>query len=525
MVVIGAAAPTRLVSDQGQVTVDIGAGAVRDEVTLTYQPVAPGQIPPLPSGFMASDKVFDLSVTGGPADAKGEFMFGSPIVVTVTLSVRDVVLAEGASSNIVIQHFHADLWELLPTSVDFDIGVARANVNSLSVFALTIREPKPLPVAAAIPSPTHTPASAATPTSAPTRTATPIPPTPRPTLTVTATLTPTPAASPTASPDPPTPTPTQTTVPPTATAAATASPTPAGPLITALDSTVTAGRPVTAGYSSAPGNDLDWIGLYLVTASNEDPSSFEYLEGVADGSMTLIAPAAAGAYEFRMFADWPAGGYVDIATSGAIEVIPAPTATPTLTPTPTSTPLPTATPTVTPTITPTPTPTFTPTPSPPGVTLSPTATLTPSPTEPGGEGSSQPEVSISGADAVFILELFPICDLFTPSTRGTSISGADATYVVALSSPQTGTPSTAGSVEVAVTGSDASYSVELAATGEPVSSVADGPVGIGIAGSDASYQVGLAATASNDLVDLLAGLTAVGADGTYVTILQQAQGP
>ena len=400
-VVIAAAAPTRLVSPQGGVTVDIAAGAVRDDVTLTYEPVAPDQIPPLPSGFKVSDRVFNLSIVGWPADGPDEFKFDSPIVVTVQLTVRDVVLAGGASGNIVIQHFHFDRWELLPTVVDFDNMVARAEVDGLSVFALTIKEAEPEPPTPT-PEPTlpPTPMPTATRTLTPTLTDTPAPPTPQPTSTLTPTRTPTPEPTrtpvPTATPEPtptleptptseptltPTLTPAPTTEPtgtptpviiPTATAlpAATASPThvpptptatptptPAGPLIAVLDSTVTSGHPVRAIFSGAPGNEADWIGLYLVTESNEDPATFQYLDGATEGSLTLVAPAVAGAYEFRMFADWPDGGYVDIATSRAIKVIPAPTPTPTLTPTPTSTPLPTATPAATPTPIVTPTPT------------------------------------------------------------------------------------------------------------------------------------------------------------------------
>ncbi len=125
----------------------------------------------------------------------------------------------------------------------------------------------------------------------------------------------------------------------------------AGPLITVRDTAVTSGSRVKAEFSGAPGNDADWIGLFLVAAPNDAPAPFQFLEGAMEGSITLVAPSAAGEYEFRMFADWPEGGYVDIATTGSIKVIPAPTATPTSTPTPT--PLPTATPTPTVTATPT----------------------------------------------------------------------------------------------------------------------------------------------------------------------------
>ncbi len=172
-VVISASESTRLVSPQEQVTVDIGAGAVSEDVTLTYQDLAPDQIPPLPPGFTVSDKIFDLSILGWPADQPDEFKFARPIVVMISLSDRDVILAGGVSGNIAIQHSHADRWELLPTLVDFDNLFARAEVDSLSIFALTIKEPEPQPAAAALPSPAATTAARLVPTVTPTATAMP----------------------------------------------------------------------------------------------------------------------------------------------------------------------------------------------------------------------------------------------------------------------------------------------------------------------------------------------------------------
>ena len=358
VVVVAAAKSTRLGSPEGQITIDIGVGAVRDDVTLTYQLVTTAQIPLLPSEFVVSDRVLDLSVTGGPADEKGEFKFERPIEVTFRLNVRDVVLTGGASGNIAIQHFHEKRWELLPTTVDFDDMVARAEVDSLSIFALTFKEPT-LPAStaprsltaiaarAAPAAPTLTAAPTATPTATPTVTSTVTPTptvaptptiTPSVTLTRTATATPSPmpTIAPTVTPTPTataTPSPTPTIVPaaaPTPTLTPQPTPTPSGPQITAFDSTVTTGSSVTAQFSGAPGSERDWIGLYLVTASNEDAATFQYLDGATEGSITFLAPAVLGLYEFRMFADWPEGGYVDIATSGTVEVIPAsPTATPT----------------------------------------------------------------------------------------------------------------------------------------------------------------------------------------------------
>ena len=124
------------------------------------------------------------------------------------------------------------------------------------------------------------------------------------------------------------------TVAPAVATATPSLPEPAGPLIEVLDSTVTSGSPVTAEYSGAPGNDTDWIGLYLVDATNEEPSSFQYLDGKEAGKLALVAPAVHGTYELRMFANFPTGGYNDIARSRTIQVVALARPTPTHTPTP-----------------------------------------------------------------------------------------------------------------------------------------------------------------------------------------------
>ncbi|MDP6548834.1 MAG: hypothetical protein QF659_02020, partial [Dehalococcoidia bacterium] len=100
-------------------------------------------------------------------------------------------------SNLVIQHYKEGEghWDALPTTVDFGGSIARAQVDSLSIFALTIRGP------GATPTPTPTPTTVPAPTAKPT--ATPVPaPTASPVPTTEAsTPTPsTPAPVPTAEP-------------------------------------------------------------------------------------------------------------------------------------------------------------------------------------------------------------------------------------------------------------------------------------------------------------------------------------
>ena len=152
--------PAQLRSPEGNVTVDLGVGAVDSEVRLWYQPLSADQIPPLPAGFTASEKLFDLSLTDMQEASMGAFSFIKPITVTVRLSADDAWRADGMESNIAIQHYDESetRWIPLPTTVDFKASIARAQVDSLSIFALTIREPEPSPT------PTPTPVATLTPT-------------------------------------------------------------------------------------------------------------------------------------------------------------------------------------------------------------------------------------------------------------------------------------------------------------------------------------------------------------------------
>ena len=219
--------PAVLVSPQGEVTVRLAAGSVEDPVDLSYTKVGPQQVPAIPAGFVLSDKVFDLSVSRAPQAGSVPVKLAKPITITVRLSADDATRADGDESNIVIQHFIAAdaRWDPLPTAVDFSTSVATAEVDSLSIFALTIREveatptpdptvtatPTVLPIAAPAPPPTETPA----PTQPPVATATTVPtatkppaqlptatPTTRPTATPTPTPSPVPIATPTATPPP-----------------------------------------------------------------------------------------------------------------------------------------------------------------------------------------------------------------------------------------------------------------------------------------------------------------------------------
>jgi len=132
----------RLNSPQGDVTVDISAGSVDRPMELVYRELSPDEIPAMPVGFSASDKLFDLSVTGAQASTIGRFSFDKPATITVRLTAAHVEQANSEESNLVIQHFDegGGAWTALPTTVDFTLLTARAEVESLSKFALTIRQ-------------------------------------------------------------------------------------------------------------------------------------------------------------------------------------------------------------------------------------------------------------------------------------------------------------------------------------------------------------------------------------------------
>ncbi len=171
--------PGTLSSPSGDVVVELPAGVVEQPTEFSYTALEVESVPARLEGFTLTNKVFDLSLVG----TEGPVTLGQPITVKVRIDTRDVALAGGDESRIVVQHYHEDDgWEELETSVDFTSSVASAQVERLSVFALAIREPEPPPAmaaATAIPSPTAVPSPPPTPVATPTvvtlPTATPMP--------------------------------------------------------------------------------------------------------------------------------------------------------------------------------------------------------------------------------------------------------------------------------------------------------------------------------------------------------------
>lgn len=92
------------------------------------------------------------------------------------------------------------------------------------------------------------------------------------------------------------------------------------PTLTASPSSVRPGDFITLKFSGAPGNAQDWIGLHPVDAPSERYGQWHYLEGKTEGELSFTAPEKEGDYEFRLFANWPEGGYEAIAISDLIRV-------------------------------------------------------------------------------------------------------------------------------------------------------------------------------------------------------------
>lgn len=82
---------------------------------------------------------------------------------------------------------------------------------------------------------------------------------------------------------------------------------------------------ITLAVSNGPGNPTDWVALYPAGAPDNAYLGWSYLNGTAappssgltSASFTAYAPLAAGAYEWRLFAN---NGWTPIATSSAVTV-------------------------------------------------------------------------------------------------------------------------------------------------------------------------------------------------------------
>jgi hypothetical protein len=91
--------------------------------------------------------------------------------------------------------------------------------------------------------------------------------------------------------------------------------------ISASPSAASPGETITVTYSGAPGFEYDWIAIYKVGDPNTSYSEYYYLHKQKSGTLTFTAPSTPGEYEFRLFENFPDGGYNDLARSNTIRVV------------------------------------------------------------------------------------------------------------------------------------------------------------------------------------------------------------
>jgi hypothetical protein len=89
-----------------------------------------------------------------------------------------------------------------------------------------------------------------------------------------------------------------------------------------LDSTsVGAGDQLVLRFSGIQQPALqDWIALFAIDAGNQDYGEYQFLTRQSSGELYFTAPDEPGQYEFRLFLDWPDGGYNAAARSLPITV-------------------------------------------------------------------------------------------------------------------------------------------------------------------------------------------------------------
>jgi hypothetical protein len=89
------------------------------------------------------------------------------------------------------------------------------------------------------------------------------------------------------------------------------------PSVTVIPELVEPGQQVQVGFSGAPGNARDWLGLYRQEAGDRQYLTYQYVYGEERGMRAFTAPNEPGRYQFRLFAN---DGYTQVAQSTVFEV-------------------------------------------------------------------------------------------------------------------------------------------------------------------------------------------------------------
>jgi len=86
-------------------------------------------------------------------------------------------------------------------------------------------------------------------------------------------------------------------------------------------SSVKPGDKIRLIFRKTPGNLQDWIAFAPVDAPEQLYGEWYYLEGKIEGELFFTAPENEGEYEFRLFADWPTGGYEILTQSNKVKIV------------------------------------------------------------------------------------------------------------------------------------------------------------------------------------------------------------
>ena len=126
-------AEATLTSPLGEVQLYIEPGSVRSDRTLFYRDVSAWDIPDLPLGFVATTKVFELSISTDEQSPNHAPTILKPGALTISLSDEEIAVAGSDGSRVIIHHADSEQaqWTPIPTQVDFASNLAQARIQPL----------------------------------------------------------------------------------------------------------------------------------------------------------------------------------------------------------------------------------------------------------------------------------------------------------------------------------------------------------------------------------------------------------
>ena len=123
-------------TEDGRVTLDFEEGAFDDDADVEIEPVDCGAAP---KGFHMGDTCFSITAM---VDGEEVTELGDDVTICIEYSDADVAAAGGDPALLTIAYYDEDSgeWDILPTTVDTDAGLACATTNHLSEWAVLAEE-------------------------------------------------------------------------------------------------------------------------------------------------------------------------------------------------------------------------------------------------------------------------------------------------------------------------------------------------------------------------------------------------